>query len=98
MPRGPVVVRDRDGRPLAWAMDPVHIRLYAWCLVNLHPIYNMRLDRERAAREVGATEEEIRWAIVRLVESGDIVQVWGRVQEFFRLTAYIKNIRKERGA
>jgi len=84
-PRGTVVVRHSDGRPLAWSSDPPHIRLYACFLSNLHPGRDLPVDRKKAAKDTGLTTGEVLEAMTRLVREGDLKAVRDRRQELFRL-------------
>ena len=54
--------------------DPPHIRVYAWCLVNLRfgPIFSPPTDLPKAAEECQLSIEEIREAFGKLLQDGDL--------------------------
>jgi len=82
----PVVVAS-DGRVLAWASDPPHIRVYSWSLQTLmfvpvneqtaksHKIPSGEVDGIRIrklAAELRMTEQEVQSALNQLVREGDL--------------------------
>jgi len=74
-----------QGHVLAWEADPPHVKLYAWCTVNLFPGRPLAIDIDPVGRLLGLTPAQVREAIIRLVREGDLVRAreWGR--ESYRL-------------
>ncbi|MHB1756818.1 MAG: hypothetical protein ACYCT9_04810 [Leptospirillum sp.] len=80
--KGLVQIEDSDfsrlfsnGRPTgATLADPPHIRVYAWCLVNLRfgPMLSSPTDLCKAAEECRLSIEETREAIGKLLREGDL--------------------------
>ena len=54
--------------------DPPHIRVYAWCLVNLRfgPILSHPTDMSKAAKECQLSIGETREAFGKLLQDGDL--------------------------
>ena len=73
------------GHILAWEADPPHIRLYAWCLVNLFPGRPLTVDIDSTARLLSLSPREVREALARLVKDGDLVRTWEGRREWYRL-------------
>lgn len=70
-----------NGRPTgARLADPPHIRVYAWCLVNLRfgPIFSSSTDLSKAAEECRLSIEETREAFGQLLRDGDLRVEWDR--------------------
>ena len=64
-----------NGRPTgATLADPPHIRIYAWCLVNLRfgPILSPPTDLSKAAEECRLSIGETREAFKELLRDGDL--------------------------
>ena len=77
--RGLVRIEDprlfSNGKPTFATMDdPPHIRIYAWCLVNLGfgPFLSSPTDLSRVVRECHLSLSEIREAFRKLVKEGDL--------------------------
>jgi len=73
------------GHVLAWESDPPHIRLYAWCTVNLYPGRPLSIDIEPTARLLELSPGEVRGGLARLVREGDLVKTWERGRDLYRL-------------
>lgn len=67
------IVLIKDGRVLATTTDPPHIRLYAWCLINLNTGLP-RFIQKNLNKDLQITGTELKNAIDRLVKSGDLVE------------------------
>jgi hypothetical protein len=65
--------------------DPPHIRVYAWCLVNLNTGRPLSVDIDSTARILHLSPREVRTALSRLVKDGDLVRTMERGRELFRL-------------
>ena len=64
-----------NGRPTGATIgDQPHIRVYAWCLVNLRfgPILSTSTDLPKAAEECRLSIEETREAFWKLLKDGDL--------------------------
>lgn len=64
-----------NGKPTGATLnDPSHIRVYAWCLLNLRfgPILSSPTDLPKAAEECRLSLLEVREAFGKLVEEGDL--------------------------
>lgn len=65
-----------NGRPTgATLADLPHIRVFAWCLVNLRfgPFRSSPTDLSKAAEECRLSIEEIREAFRKLLQDGDLL-------------------------
>jgi hypothetical protein len=81
----PVLAHPQDGRPLAFEGDPPHVRLFAWCLINVPPGGAVHVDTSKAAKDCQLRSGEVREALAQLVREGDLVRTMERGRELFRL-------------
>ena len=81
----PVLFHKEDGRPLAYASDPPHIRLFAWALMNVSHVIPGLLDAAQIAKDCQLTVYEVKGALDRLMEDGDLIRTVERKRELFRL-------------
>ena len=70
---------------LAWEMDPNHIKVFAWAVVNLFPGKFLPVNPSEIARVLKLTPETVRESLFRLIKDGDLGRTVERGREMFRL-------------
>ena len=65
--------------------DSPHIRVFAWTLLNLRVGRALPVDISRTAKDCHLSPREVREALSRLTEEGDLVRTRERWRELFRL-------------
>lgn len=73
------------GHVLAWERDTTVTKVYAWCLVNLHPAKFLPVDMGAVARSLELSPGDVRGELAHLVRDGDLIREWKRGREFFKL-------------
>ena len=67
------------------AGDPPHIRVYAWCLVNLNTGRPLSVDIYSTARILHLSPREIRTALAEVVKSRDLILTREQWRELYRI-------------
>jgi hypothetical protein len=74
-----------QGHVLAWEADPPHIKSLSWLYANQPPGKRLPIDRARIANDCKLSDQEVRRAIARLINEGDLEPSAERRQETFIL-------------
>ncbi len=73
------------GQVLAWEADPPHVRVYAWCSVNLFPGRPLSVDIEPVGRLLKLSPREVRKALAKLTVEGDLIRSGEGKRALYRL-------------
>ena len=69
----PVLFHPEDGRPLVYNEDTPFIKVYAWSLLHVPHVIPVSINFAQVSKDCRLTSSEVRTAIDRLVEEGDLV-------------------------
>ena len=69
----PILFHPEDGRPLAYNEDTPFIKVYAWSLLQMSHVIPVSINFAQISKDCRLTSSEVRTAIDRLVEEGDLV-------------------------